>query len=176
MKNIGDAQGRMMYRHMPLRRQVTTELSPKNQDAEASLASVSPLRRPERIKQQSCGKRYQRWTEVGSLHKKGHGIRKISHITGLSRVAVRRWMLTKTFSEISTIPPRPGLSGPWHEWLERQRINGNHNARQLWREMVDAGFARSKTTVRDAVAKWCKQSDAPAVFPGRLPSASRVSR
>jgi hypothetical protein len=165
LKNIGDALERMMYRHMPLIRQVATELSPKKQNVEASLAPVSTLRRPERIKRQRRDKRYQRWTEVDSLHKKGHGIRKISRITGLSRVTVRRWMQSKAFPEISTKPPRPGLLDPWHEWLERQRINGNHNARQLWREMVDAGFAGSETTVRDAVAKWRKQSNAPAVSP-----------
>ena len=39
--------------------------------------------------------------------------------------------------------------------------------------MVDAGFTGSETTVRDAVAKWRKQSNAPAVSPGRPPSASR---
>lgn len=176
LKNIGDALERMMYRHMPLIRQIATELSPKKQDAEASLAPVSTLRRPERIKRQRRDKRYQRWTEVDSLHKKGYGIREISRITGQSRVTVRRWIQSKAFPEISTKPPRPGLLAPWHEWLERQRINGNHNARQLWREMVDAGFTGSETTVRDAVAKWRKQSNAPAVSPGRLPSASRVSR
>ncbi|STU07280.1 putative transposase [Klebsiella pneumoniae] len=165
-----------MYRHMPLIRQVATELSPKKQDAEASLIPVSTLRRPERIKQQRRDKRYQRWTEVDSLHKRGYGIREISRITGLSRVTVRRWIQSKAFPEISTKPPKPGLLDPWHEWLERQRIKGNHNARQLWREMVDAGFAGSETTVRDAVAKWRKQANAPVVAPTRLPSASRVSR
>lgn len=85
-------------------------------------------------------------------------------------------MRSKAFPEISTKPPGPGLLDPWQEWLERQRINGNHNARQPWREMVDAGFAGSETTVRDAVAKWRRQSDTPAVSPGRLHSVSRVSR
>lgn len=42
--------------------------------------------------------------------------------------------------------------------------------------MVDAGFAGSETTVRDSVAKWRKQANAPVVAPARLPSASRVSR
>lgn len=73
LKNIGDALERMMYRHMPLIRQVATELSPKKQDAEASLAPVTTLRRPERIKQQRRDKRYQRWAEVDAFHKKGCG-------------------------------------------------------------------------------------------------------
>ena len=93
---------------MPLIRQVATEMSPKKQDAEVSLAPVSTLRRPERIKRQRRDKRYQRWAEVDSLHKKAHGIREISRITGLSRVTVRRWMQSKAFPEISTKPPRPG--------------------------------------------------------------------
>ncbi|MFU9000987.1 ISL3 family transposase, partial [Klebsiella pneumoniae] len=69
-------------------------------------------------------------------------------------------------------PPRPGLLEPWQEWLEEQRINGNHNAGQLWREMVNAGFTGSETTVRDAVAKWRKQVNSPVIAPVRLPSAS----
>uniref|UniRef100_UPI003B63FC27 transposase n=1 Tax=Klebsiella pneumoniae TaxID=573 RepID=UPI003B63FC27 len=113
---------------------------------------------------------------VNSLHKKGCGIREISRITGLSRVTVRRWIQSKAFPEISTKPPRPGLLEPWQEWLEEQRINGNHNAGQLWREMVNAGFTGSETTVRDAVAKWRKQVNSPVIAPVRLPSASRVSR
>lgn len=137
---------------------------------------TSTLRRPERIKRERRDKRYQRWAEVDSLHKKGCGIREISRITGLSRVTVRRWIQSKAFPEISTKPPRPGLLEPWQEWLEEQRINGNHNAGQLWREMVNAGFTGSETTVRDAVAKWRKQVNSPVIAPVRLPSASRVSR
>lgn len=83
-------------------------------------------------------------------------------------MTVRRLIQSKAFPEISTKPLRPGLLEPWHEWLERQHIYGNHNARQLWREMVDAGFAGSETTVRDAVAKWRKQANAPVVVPVRL--------
>lgn len=171
LKNIGDALERMMYRHMPLIRLVATELSQK-QNAEASLVPTSTLRRPERIKREQRDKRYQRWAEVDSLHKKGCGIREISRITGLSRVTVRRWIQSKAFPEISTKPPRPGLLEPWQEWLEEQRINGNHNAGQLWREMVNAGFTGSETTVRDAVAKWRKQVNSPVIAPVRLPSAS----
>lgn len=176
LKNIGDALERMMYRHMPLIRLVATELSPKKQNTEASLVPTSTLRRPERIKRERRDKRYQRWAEVDSLHKKGCGIREISRITGLSRVTVRRWIQSKAFPEISTKPSRPGLLEPWQEWLEEQRINGNHNAGQLWREMVNVGFTGSETTVRDAVAKWRKQVNSPVIAPVRLPSASRVSR
>lgn len=91
LKNIGDALERMMFRHMPLIRQVAGELSPKKNIAEVQPeTSVPPLRLRERIKQQKREKRYQRREEVNSLHKKGCGIREISRITGLSRVTVRR--------------------------------------------------------------------------------------
>lgn len=118
LKNIGDALERMMYRHMPLIRLVATELSPKKQNAEASLVPTSTLRRPQRIKRERRDKRYQRWAEVDSLYKKGCGIREISRITGLSRVTVRRWIQSKSFPEISTKPPRPGILDLWQEWLE----------------------------------------------------------
>jgi transposase len=137
---------------------------------------VSTLRRPEKIKQQRRGKRYQRWSEVDALHKKGSGIREISRLTGLSRLTVRRWIQSKAFPEISTKPPKTGLLEPWQGWLEEQRLNGNHNARQLWREMVDAGFTGSETTVRNAVSRWRKQINDPVIAPVRLPSASRASR
>lgn len=165
LKNIGDALERMMYRHMPLIRLVATELSPKKQIPEVSLVPVSTLRRPEKIKQQRRDRRYQRWSEVDAIHKKGCGIREISRLTGLSRVTVRRWIQSKAFPEISTKPPKPGLLAPWLGWLEDQRINGNHNARQLWREMVDAGFTGSETTVRDAVSRWHKPVNGQGGFP-----------
>ncbi|WP_410318377.1 helix-turn-helix domain-containing protein, partial [Klebsiella pneumoniae] len=47
------------------------------------------------MKREQRDKRYQRWAEVDSLHKKGCGIREISRITGLSRVTVRRWIQSK---------------------------------------------------------------------------------
>ncbi|TCL02166.1 ISL3 family transposase [Sodalis ligni] len=176
LKNIGDALERMMYRHMPLIRQVASELSPKKNAPEVQTATSSSLLLPGRIKQQRREKRHQRWKEVSSLHKKGCGIREISRITGLSRVTVRRWIQSVAFPEISTRPPRPGLLDPWRDWLEQKRESGHHNASQLWREMVAAGFTGSETTVRDAVAMWRKGITAPVAAPGRLPSASRVSR
>lgn len=176
LQNIGDALERLMYGHMPLIRLVAAELSPPKMDTETSPETTPKLLLPERIKQQRRDKRYQRWVEVDSLHKKGCGLREISRITGLSRVTVRRWIQSKAFPEISTKPPRPGLLEPWREWLEEQRENGNCNARQLWREMTGAGFTGSETTVRDAVAKWRNQVNGSVAAPGRLPSASRVSR
>lgn len=176
LKNIGDALERMMYRHMPLIRQVATELSPKKNAPEVQPATSSVLLLPERIKQQRRAKRHQRWTEVSSLHKNGRGIREISRITGLSRVTVRRWIQSVTFPEMSTRPPKPGLLDPWRGWLEQQRENGNHNASQIWREMVAAGFTGSETTVRAVTARWRKGVTGSVTAPVRLPSASRVSR
>lgn len=177
LKNIGDALERMMFRHMPLIRQVASELSSKKNIAEVQPeTSASPLCLPERIKQQRREKRYQRWEDVNSLHKKGCGIRVLSRLTGLSRVTVRRWIQSGGFPEISTRPPKPGLLDPWRDWLDQQRESGNQNAGQMWREMVAAGFTGSETTVRNAVAGWRKGVTTPVVVPARIPSASRVSR
>lgn len=96
----------------------------------------STLHRPERIKRERRDKRYQRWPEVDSLHKKGWGIREISLITELSGVAVHRWIQSKVFSEISTKPPNPGLLDPWQEWLEEQRITSLSRA-TFYRQQID---------------------------------------
>ncbi len=61
-------------------------------------------------------------------------------------------------------------------WLEERRKRGNHNASQIWKEMVANGFTGSETTVRDEVARWRKGGSALVTAPARLPSASRVSR
>lgn len=113
LKNIGDALERMMYRHMSLIRLLATELFPQKQNPDVSLEPVSTLRRPEKIKQQRRNRRYQRWSEVDALHKKGCVIREISRLTGLSRVTVRRWIQSKAFPEISTKPSKPVLMDPW---------------------------------------------------------------
>ncbi len=112
LKNIGDALERMMYRHMPLIRQVASELSPKKSPEPEPSVPAPTLRRPERLKQQTRNKRHQRWTEVMALHNKGCGFRKISRITGLSRVTVSRWVQSGAFPEISTRPPKRGLLDP----------------------------------------------------------------
>lgn len=151
LKNIGDALERMMYRHMPLIRLVACELSPKKSPVPAPEVPAPYIRRPQRLKQQTRNKRHQRWVEVMTLHKNGCGIREISRTTGLSRVMVRRWLQSGTFPEISTRPTKPGLLDPWRGWLEERRERGNHNANQIWKEMVANGFTGSETTVRDEV-------------------------
>ena len=176
LKNIGDALERMMYWHMPLIRLVATELSPKKNAPEVQSATSPVLLLPDRIKQQRREKRHQRWAEVNSLHKNGRGIREISRITGLSRVTVRRWIQSVTFPEMSIRPPKPSLLDSWRDWLEQQRKKGNHNASQIWREMVTMGFTGSETTVRDAITQWRKGVTKPLLASPRLPSASRVSR
>ncbi|EEV7044479.1 transposase, partial [Escherichia coli] len=171
-----DAPERMMYRHIPLIRLVTSELSTKKSpDPEQSVPAAS-LRRPEHLKQQTRKKRHQRWTEVMALHNKGCSFREISRITGLSRVTVSRWVRSGTFPEMSTRPPKRGLLAPWREWLKEQRESGNYNASRIWREMVARGFTGSETIVRDAVAKWRKGWIPPVTTAARLPSVSRVSR
>lgn len=176
LKNIGDALERMMYRYMPLIRLVASELSPKKSAEPTPVEPPSSLRRPERLKQQTRKKRHQRWTEVMTLHNKGCGFREISRITGLSRVTISRWVQSGAFPEMSTRPPKRGLLEPWKVWLEEQRESGNHNASQIWREMVAKGFTGSETIVRGAVARWRKGWLPPVTTAARLPSASRVSR
>lgn len=176
LKNIGDALELMMYRHMPLIHLVASEFSPKKSPEPEPSVSAPSLRRPERLKQQTRNKRHQRWTEVMALHNKGCGFREISRITGLSRVTVSRCVQSGTFSEISTRPPKRGLLDPWKDWLGEQRESRNHNASQIWREMVVKGFTGSETIVRDAVARWRKGWSPSVMTAARLPSASRVSR
>lgn len=61
-------------------------------------------------------------------------------------------------------------------WLQQQRENVNHNASQIWREMVAMSFTGSETTVRDAIARWRKGLPDPVTVLVRLPSALRLSR
>lgn len=111
-----------------------------------------------------------------NLYQKRCGFREISRITGLSRVTVSRWVPSGTFPEMSTRPPKPGRLEPQREWLEEQRKSGNHNASQIWREMVTQRFTGSKTIVRDEVTRWRKNGAATVTAPAHLPSAFRVSR
>jgi len=178
LKNIGDALERMMHRHMPLIREVANELSPKvtTQAAIHKAPSIPSNSSSIQLKQQKREKRYQRWSQVNDLYKKGGGIREISRVTGLSRVTVRRWIQSKAFPEISSKPPRPKLIDSWHDWLEKQLQSGQCNASQLWQEMLEAGFTGSVSTVRDAVFKLRKGKVYPMNIPARIPSASRISR
>lgn len=76
---------------------------------------------------------------------------------------------------MSTRPPKRGLLDPWKGWLEEQRESGNHNASQIWREMVAKGFTGSEAIVRDAVARWRKGWLPPVTVIARLPSADALA-
>lgn len=176
LKNIGDALERMMHRHIPLIREVASELSPIIRKQTPTHGTPSKPSHSTRLKQQKREKRFQRWVQVNELYKKGCGLRAISRVAGLSRVTVRRWIQSKTFPEISSKAPRPRLIDSWLDWLENRRQSGPCNASQLWREMLELGYTGGISSVRRAVSILKKGGVSPENLPMRIPSASRVSR
>lgn len=178
LKNIGDALERMMYKHTPLIKEVADESALSQKTQVSNLVPKSrTLTRQESIQQQKRQNRYDKWMEVISLHEQGFGFQSIARKMGMSRVTIKRWVQSKEYPEQSTRMRKTPLPiTPWLEWIEEQWNNGQHNASQLWREMVADGFSGSVITVRRNVVRLREGLSLKVTPSARVPSASKVSR
>lgn len=85
----------------------------------------------------------EQWKEIRRLHLAGAKVKDISEWTGTSRSTVYR------YRELAEPPPRPlhGRKGsvldPWKPYLIRRWNEGCHNAKRLYYEIREQGYANS---------------------------------
>jgi transposase len=109
-------------------------------------------------------KRQRRYEEVVGLYKTGHSILEIAEELGMSRGTVGNFVHAGAFPERANILRTKSLLEPYLAYLESQWAAGKHNAKQLWREISEQGYAGGYKVV----GRWAALK---RERPGRLLSA-----
>lgn len=139
---------------------------------------------PERRKQAAFARRQARYKQAERLLADGLSLPEAAARMGVDPRTLRRWR------EIGHAPlwdRRPGGSilDPFRDYLERRWTEGCGNARQLWRELVERGFAGRPSIVRvwtgrrrktDATLGMPSPAQAPRPRRWRPPSLHRLTR
>ena len=85
----------------------------------------------------------EQWREIRRLHLAGAKVKDISEWTGTSRSTVYR------YRQLAEPPPRPmhgrksSVLDPWKPYLIRRWNEGRHNAKRLYYEICEQGYANS---------------------------------
>ena len=106
-----------------------------------------PDKRPYEHIEAPARKRHERlveqWKEIRRLHLAGAKVKDISEWTGTSRTTVYR------YRQLAEPPPRPvhgrksSVLDPWKPYLIRRWNEGCHNAKRLYYEIREQGYANS---------------------------------
>ncbi len=114
---------------------------------ERALTTEVPDKRPYEHIEAPARKRHERlveqWREIRRLHLAGAKVKDISEWTGTSRSTVYR------YRQLAEPPPRPlhgrksSVLDPWKPYLIRRWNEGCHNAKRLYYEIREQGYANS---------------------------------
>ncbi len=148
-KNATDALQRVLTRHHAALRQAAEPDRLPETDAEPVPGSGL------RSGQQACrARRVARYEEVVRLHAQGASGRTIAARVGVSLRTVRRWLQVDHFPERQRRSERPGQLAPFAADLRDRWAQGCHNARWLWGELRERGFAGGYSSVAHYVSAW----------------------
>jgi transposase len=125
--------------------------------AEESSTPHAPPEPTTRAERDSAFRRSRRkavFEEVRSLYGEGYSIRAIAHKLGKSRHTLKKYVEADMFPEPKKRQVAPGQLAPFRAYLERRWREGCHNARQLWGEIREQGFAGAYSSVTRLLSEW----------------------
>lgn len=142
-------QGRL--RILPLDEQAAQAIT------EGALATPRPLRGPSPSEQVALRSRRESsfvlWETIRALFAQGTPIRQIAKTMNLSWTTARNFAYAEVYPERCPKSPQPSLIDPYVEYLAARWDEGCCNASQLWRELVERGYAGA----RIQVARWARR-------------------
>lgn len=186
LRSLGDAVRAIVdHHHADIRRVAKHAVD----QTEVSVSSAIALRGPaastptasEKRSQDAYARPQTRYEEAARLRAAGHSIKRIAALLGIERKTVRGW-LRAGGAPLWRKPPRAGALGPYRGELERWWAEGCRSAVQLWRDLVELGYAGRPGSVRSWAGRRRKDDPAAAsVCPtpansGQPPSARQLAR
>jgi AcrR family transcriptional regulator len=114
--------------------------------------------REETAKLPADGFRREQFRQVHELHRSGISIRKIGQRLKMSRMTVYRYLRYEEFPERAPARERGSRLGPYLRYIHQRYAEGCHNATQLWREVVERGYAGRPAMVRRYVRNLRKRT------------------
>jgi transposase len=148
LRNLGDALRSVVERQHGAIRRIARQVAEEMADRpHGRTIEVPRPTAPERRKQAAFARRQARYEQAERLLADGLPLPDAAARLGVDPRTLRRW---RAIGHAPLWDRRPGGSilDPFRDHLERRWAEGCGNARQLWRELVELGFAGRPSIVR----------------------------
>jgi transposase len=155
--NAGEVLERCLTRYHASLREAAVQSAP----ADAVLRATKGWQADTRRKQDRHAAREQHFKQVVALTQQGISAHEIARRLGIARQSVARFLRVATFPEVALLS-RPRQLDRYLPYLRERWNAGEHNVRQLWREIHDQGYTASDMSLRRLLSTW----RAPAPQPG----------
>ena len=110
---------------------------------------------------------------IGTLTQQGVSAHQIARRLGIARQTVAKFLRVAAFPEIA-LHARPRRIDRYLPYLRERWNAGEHNVRQLWREIRAQGYPCSDIAVRRIVSTWREPAPQPGVAGVPLPAKHEV--
>jgi transposase len=164
LKNLRETMERVLNRHHRALQRTAEAVATVPPTVATTAVSATPdpdsgpgprrLTRAERDRSERRERRLARYQAVLELDRQGGSIRAIARQLGLQRVTVRRYLQAEGFAERAARAAGPSLLDPFRPYLQQRWDAGCHNARHLFRELLEQGFQGSESIVQRALRAW----------------------
>jgi transposase len=167
--NAGEVLDRCLTRYHARLREATLCSAP----AEAVPRATKGSRADTRRKQERHAAREQHFQHVVTLAQQGVSAHQIARRLGIARQTVAKFLRVAAFPEIA-LHARPRRIDAYLPYLRERWNAGEHNVRQLWREIQAQGYPYSDIAVRRVVSTWRAPAPQPGVAGIPLPAKEEV--
>jgi len=153
LKNLSEATERALQELSPRLRKRMSGCRADVSTSRGSLRDNFPRgQSDESARQERRLKRFKRYELIRYLGANGLSQRRIASLVNISRGTVIRYARAETFLERASRSRKPSILDPYLPHLEFCFQAGNHNALQLWNEIIKQGYPGSPSQVR----KWMR--------------------
>jgi transposase len=169
LMNASEVLDRYLSRHHAHLREAALCSAPADAVPRATKGSRADTRR----KQERHAAREQHYQQVVALAQQGVSAHQIARHLRIARATVAKFLRVAAFPDL-TLHPRPRRIDPYLPYLRERWNAGEHNVRQLWREIRRQGYPCSDIGVRRIVSKWREPAPQPGVAGTPLPAKHEV--
>lgn len=167
--NASEVLDRCLTRHHARLREAALCSAPTEAVPRATKGSRADRHR----KQERHAAREQHFQQVVTLTQQGISAHQIARRLGIARQTVAKFLRVAAFPE-SALHARPRRIDPYLPYLRERWNAGEHNVRQLWREIRAQGYPCSDIAIRRIVSTWREPAPQPGVAGIPLPAKEEV--
>lgn len=167
--NASEVLDRCLTRHHARLREAALCSAP----AEAVPRATRGSRADRRRKQERHAAREQHFQQVVTLTQQGISAHQIARHLGIARATVAKFLRVAAFPDMA-LHARPRRIDPYLPYLRERWNTGEHNVRQLWREIRAQGYPCSDIAVRRVVSTWREPAPQAGVAGLPLPAKDEV--
>ncbi len=171
LANAGEVLERCLTRHHARLREAALCSAPTDAVPRATKGWRADARR----KQERHAAREQHYQQVVALAQQGISAHQIARHLRIARATVAKFLQAAAFPDLGlALQSRPRRIDPYLPYLRERWNAGEHNVRQLWREIRAQGYPCSDIGVRRIVSPWREPAPQPGVAGIPLPAKQEV--